>query len=404
MSARTALADRIRDELLAPAPDPAALTALVAREHSLAPEDAKRVVRGVVLQLNAAYFPALTSLELIHTEGCNLGCSYCFEREMLGYRRMPPEVARAGIDLLFDYAADGQELDILHFGGEPTVNMRGVRAATEYAEQRAAETGRPVRFDMTSNGVLIDEDKADYFAEHRIQVLLSVDGLAESHDAYRLDKRGRPTFERVARALEILNRTQGWTGVKMTVMPANAHRLYDDVLGLAALGANQFVIGHASGVEWPPEALAAYEEQFTRVAAWYAKAPPDRIKIAELDDLGGPMAPFFGCQAGRTSITVTVDGRVSPCAKILALDKDELLAELGDVEYGLTHLRNRQELVGARKVRAAAQELGIADEYQGGCFACNFETAGDLFQPSMDEHRFTVLERRAACAGCSKAS
>ena len=37
---------------------------------------------------------------------------------------------------------------------------------------------------------------------------------------------------------------------------------------------------------------------------------------------------FFGCQAGRNSITAAVNGEISPCSKVLALDNKKLVAKL----------------------------------------------------------------------------
>jgi hypothetical protein len=70
------------------------------------------------------------------------------------------------------------------------------------------------------------------------------------------------------------------------------------------------------------------------------------------------------------------------------------------VTFGLTHIRNRAELVSCAKVRAACEAERIADDYQGGCFAANFEDNRDIFQPSRQEHTFSIL-RRSACAGCA---
>ena len=39
--------------------------------------------------------------------------------------------------------------------------------------------------------------------------------------------------------LALLKTTQKWVGVKMTVMPENAHSLHEDVVGLHELGVNQ---------------------------------------------------------------------------------------------------------------------------------------------------------------------
>jgi uncharacterized protein len=392
------LAD-VRAALFTETPDLSALESRLTAGPGLSGADAQSLIYQVVLQLNRRLFPPVTKLELIHTEGCNLACTYCFEKNMLGVRKMSPEVMRAAIDLLLDYSGDSTELNITHFGGEPTLNFPAIRAATEYVEEQVALRGKTITFDMTSNGVLIDEEIATYCAQHRIMVLLSIDGLEASHDRFRRDRGDHGTFARAMRALRILKGTQGWVGVKMTVMPENAGRLYEDVTGLYALGVNQFIIGYATGITWPAEAMQVYSEQLARVYQWYAETPQDNLRITEFEESDEEGA-YFGCQAGRNSMTAAVNGEISPCSKILALDNKNLLAKLGDVHYGLTHLKNRQDLVSCAQLYGACVQQGIAHEFQGGCFASNYEGSGNLFIPNLQDHAFSLM-KRSICAGCS---
>jgi len=396
----TELTAEIGKCLFSAAPDLVPLQCQIEERAGLTQEDARNLVYQVVLQINRKLFPPVTKLELIHTEGCNLACTYCFEKNMLGVRKMSPAIAQAAIDLLFDYAGEAPDLTITHFGGEPTLNFPAIQAATEYAEAKAARHGKSLIFDLTSNGVLITEEMAAYFAGHHIMVLLSVDGLEPTHDRFRRDRGGHGTFERAMRGFRILKRTQGWVGVKMTVMPENVRRLFEDVTGLYALGVNQFIIGHATGIMWPAEEMRVYSEQLARVSQWYSETPRDDLRIAEFESEGQEDSAYFGCQAGRNSMTAAVNGEISPCSKVLALNNKELLAKLGDVRYGLTHLRNRHDLVSCSQLRTACDARGITEDFRGGCFATNHEENGNLFLPSMQEHTFNVL-KRSACAGCS---
>jgi uncharacterized protein len=122
------------------------------------------------------------------------------------------------------------------------------------------------------------------------------------------------------------------------------------------------------------------------------------MRIAEFDEAAGEES-FFGCQAGRNSISVAINGEISPCSKILALNNKEILSKLGDVQYGLTHLHNRFDIVSCAKVRSACEAKGIAEDYQGGCFVENFDDNRDLFAPSLQGYQMSKLTR-AACAGC----
>ena len=395
------LAEHIESMLLSEAPDCSGAIDIIQKEKHLGRPAAQRVLYEAIAQINAALFPPITKLELIHTEGCNLACSYCFEKEMLGYRRMPYEIGRKAIDLLFDYSQEQAEVAITHFGGEPTVNFPAVRQMTEYAEQKAKLVGKAVTFSMTSNGVLIDESKAEYCAEHRIMVLLSIDGLKETHDRYRVDKRGRGTFDGALNGFRALKRTQQWVGVKMTVMPENAATLFSDVLGLYDLGANQFLIGYATGIKWPDHLMRTYVEQWSKVNQWYRAIPRHDLRITDFDEIDehGDQ-PVFVCQAGNDSLTVAVNGEVSPCSKVLALNNRQLVLKLGDVDYGLTHFRNRLELTKSGKLIAACEKQGIATSYHGGCWAVNYSDNRDVSEPSMQDYTFKMLQK-SACAGCS---
>jgi uncharacterized protein len=226
--ASSELVARVQQGLWSERPDIQALEQHLEDVLHLTNAEARAILYRIAASLNSALFPPITKLELIHTEGCNLACTYCFEREMLGYRRMPLDIAKAGVDLLFDYSLEQPFLSISHFGGEPTLNFSAIQSVTEYAEARAAAAGKSIHFDMTSNGTLINEGMARYCAEHKIMVLLSIDGLQPRHDRFRIDKHGRGTFAHAMRGFALMKQYQSWVGVKMTVMPGNVADLYGD--------------------------------------------------------------------------------------------------------------------------------------------------------------------------------
>src|SRR3546814_14691778 len=49
---------------------------------------------------------------------------------------------------------------------------------------------------IQTNGVLLDERWTDKFIEHAVGVGISIDGPQAANDRFRLDKRGRSTFQR----------------------------------------------------------------------------------------------------------------------------------------------------------------------------------------------------------------
>lgn len=377
------IACEIEKELLAADPDVSALVSRIAHDHGMSLPDSESLCRTVVSSLNAEYFPGLTELELVLTEACNLACSYCFESGMKGARWMTSAIATRAVDFLFEYSENGAELSITHFGGEPLLNFEVLRVATEYAERRAQEANRTVTFNATTNGVSMTNDQLDYLIQHKVGILLSIDGMRESHDRYRVDRAGRGSFDRVIGTLKSLKHKGMWIGAKMTVMPENAHRLYDDVVGLHELGVNQFLIGRASGVGWGEMAVRNFCDQYREVARWYRERRRDDLRIRNLDQ-PSPQAAYFGCQAARNSVTVTTDGQISPCAKVLGFNGRAPIGKLGDVFFGLTHFQNRLQWVTGESLRLACGRLGISD--YTGCFASNLEETGSPFEPNISNY------------------
>lgn len=391
---RKGLANELASLLLNGSMDSDSLIELVRQTALCSRVDASDVIFEAMAQINAALFPPLTQMELVLTEGCNLACTYCFEKEMIGYRSMPFEVAKGAVDLLFLYSRNEPNLDIAYFGGEPTIRFETIKAVTEYARSCSDTAGKRVGFNMTTNGVLLNDEIASYCAEQDIRILLSIDGLEVAHDRYRRDRQGRGTFKRVMKGMRILKRYQPWIGIKMTVMPDNIGYLVNDVRLLHEMGVNQFIIGHATGVDWPDDRMLAYAKAMGSLYRLYRREKDQDLRIDDLE-ITDSKAAYFGCQAGRSSISVSVDGQISPCSKLLALDNRNLLGRLGDVWCGLTNLKNRSDLVGCERLKDACREKGIASDYQGGCFVSNYYENGNLLLPSMKEHQLQNLQKAA---------
>jgi len=157
---------------------------------------------------------------------CNLGCSYCFflDKETLyeGDRfRMSDAVLERYIVQVID-AHRTPEVAIAWQGGEPT--LMGVdfyRRAIEIAEAHR-RPGMTFSHSMQTNGTLLDDEWCEFFTEHEFLIGLSLDGPRELHDVYRVDKRGRGTFDRVMRGLRLLRQHDVDVNILTTVNRLNA--------------------------------------------------------------------------------------------------------------------------------------------------------------------------------------
>jgi len=141
---------------------------------------------------------------------CNLDCKYCFylEKESLYPKArdwtMPPEVLE---QYILQYIA-AQPRDEVHFawqGGEPT--LLGVEFfRTVVTLQHKYAGGKTIHNALQTNATLIDDEWAQFLAENKFLVGVSIDGPRELHDVYRVDKGNAPTFDRVMRGLNQLKK------------------------------------------------------------------------------------------------------------------------------------------------------------------------------------------------------
>ena len=146
-----------------------------------------------------------------HGPICNLDCTYCYylEKESLYGKsgrdfRMSDPVLEAYIRQYIE-TQPGQHVSFAWQGGEPT--LLGIPFFERVLDlQRRYANGKTIDNAFQTNGTLLDDAWGDFLARNKFLIGLSVDGPEKIHDAYRVDKGGKPTFQRVMRGLEVLKR------------------------------------------------------------------------------------------------------------------------------------------------------------------------------------------------------
>jgi uncharacterized protein len=160
---------------------------------------------------------------------CNLDCDYCFflSKEALypdSRFRMSERQLDDYLRQLVEAHSKAPEVTIAWQGGEPTLMgldffRRSVEIARGYLEpgQRAVHT-------IQTNGTLIDAEWAEFFKANDYLVGISIDGPQEIHDAYRVTRGGRGSFEKVMRGLGHLREAGVEFNALTTLHAANASR------------------------------------------------------------------------------------------------------------------------------------------------------------------------------------
>ena len=162
---------------------------------------------------------------------CNLDCSYCFflSKEELypgSTFRMSDELLKTYVRQLLEAHRD-PEVTVSWQGGEPT--LMGVEFFRRVADlvERYRRPDQVVEHTIQTNATLIDDEWAQFLAAKDFLVGVSIDGPRELHDAYRVDKGGKPTFDRVMRGLDRLKAHGVRWNALTTVHHANEHHGLD---------------------------------------------------------------------------------------------------------------------------------------------------------------------------------
>jgi uncharacterized protein len=155
-----------------------------------------------VLDLIHTKIPQL-SLEL--TEQCTSRCSYCAqnpERPTRLGRHMDWPTARRAVEQFMERASKTRRPIISFWGGEPLLQFPLLEQVLRYAT--STHPGIPFGVAFTSNLMLMTPHIAEVLREHRVNLLVSLDGPAAVHDRYRRAPGGLGTFESTMAGLKVL--------------------------------------------------------------------------------------------------------------------------------------------------------------------------------------------------------
>jgi uncharacterized protein len=156
---------------------------------------------------------------------CNLDCHYCYylSKENLypgsGFR-MPEDVLEEFTRQYIE-AQQVSEVTFAWQGGEPTLmGLDFFRKALEF-QKVYRKPGMRIVNTLQTNGVALDDEWCRFFKANDFLIGLSLDGPQAVHDAYRVDKGGKPTHERVMAGLDRLKRHQVQFNILTCVHAAN---------------------------------------------------------------------------------------------------------------------------------------------------------------------------------------
>ena len=345
---------------------------------------------------------------------CNLSCRYCFaqEGEYHGRRAlMSVEVGKQALDFLIENSGSRRNLEVDFFGGEPLMNWKAVQEIVEYGRSLEKEHDKKFRFTLTTNGVLLDEDKMEFASREMSNVVLSLDGRRQVHDFMRPFPNGAGSYDRIVPKFQEFAKRRGQKDyyVRGTFTRHNLD-FAKDVLHLADLGFKQISVEPVVAQE--SEEYALRQEDLPAICEQYDILAREMIAREKegrgfqffhfmLDLSGGPCVykRLSGCGSGTEYLAVTPWGDLYPCHQFVGEDA----FRMGTVFEGIQKPEIRESFSKCNVYsKPACQECFARFYCSGGCVANSYNFHGDMEQ--VYETGCVLERKRVECAIMLKAA
>ena len=282
------------------------------------------------------------------TSDCNLACKYCFVKQKPEY--MTYEIAEQSIEWLKEnYKAKNKDgkLDIVFFGGEPLLCYDDIIVPIVNKYKDIAT------FSITTNGVLLDEDKVDFFYKNNISILLSFDGVKQVQNSQRVGK-NIDSYSVVINNIPYLLLRIPDTTMRATLTKDSLPYLYDTVLLAEELGFKTISFVPNAYEDWTETEEIIYEQQLMKIGLHIYKSffkNKTAIKVNPIIDYYNKIATsidkglyfnnhLFRCGLGTTSCAITPDGKIIPCQEKIS----NPTYILGDIWNGIDPVSHKKFL------------------------------------------------------------
>ena len=324
---------------------------------------------------------------------CNLKCSYCFASQgnFKGERSlMSLEVGKKALKFLAKNSGNRRNLEVDFFGGEPLMNFQLVKDLVSYGREIEETYNKKFRFTITTNGVLLDEDKMDFINENMDNVVLSLDGRKEINDNMRKTISGEGSYDIILPKFKRMVEKRGDKDyyIRGTFTSKNID-FSKDALDFYNNGFKKISIEPVVTSEEMDYALR--EEHLKDILEEYEKFSRDYIDIKKKDkdfyffhymiDLDqGPciIKRSIGCGAGSEYVAVTPEGELYPCHQFVG-EKEFLIGNLDD---GIINTELRDKFKNSNVfTKEECSECWARFYCSGGCHANAFYAHHDISKP-----------------------
>nr|WP_037372246.1 thioether cross-link-forming SCIFF peptide maturase [Anaerovorax odorimutans] len=338
---------------------------------------------------------------------CNMNCKYCFgdKGAFEGIRSLLPlETGKKAIDFLLTHSGTRRNLELDFFGGEPLMNFEVVKELVKYGREAEKQYGKNIRFTITTNGLLLDEDKSNFINENMSNVILSIDGRPEVNDKMRRTVNDKGTYDVIMENyLNFVKKRKGTYYVRGTFTRENLD-FSEDVKHLVEKGFKSVSVepvvtdlsySYALQDEDKDRIFKEYEKLSDLFLDYHKNGKTFEFFHYNVDLNQGPcvIKRVSGCGAGTEYVAVTPEGDIYPCHQFVGntdflignVNNDHFENRLYD-EFNKAHIYNKEK----------CNECWAKFYCSGGCHANAYNMNKDIRKPY--ELGCEMEKKRIECA------
>ena len=340
---------------------------------------------------------------------CNLSCKYCFagKGKYKGKAEyMSFDVAKLAVDFLIKNSGNRKILEMDFFGGEPLMNLDVVKKTVEYAKSEGAKAGKKFLFTLTTNGVLLNGETAEWLNNEMENVVLSLDGRKEVHDGVRQTINGKGSYEVIIENIKRFAQMRGDKHYYVRGTFTNKNLDFgNDVLALADMGMGQIslepvVLDSSDELYISKESLPAIREEYRRLSKVYLDRrnegkPLFNFFHFNIDLEGGVCLKkrVSACGAGNEYFSVTPHGDIYPCHQFASNPAYKMGNVFeGKLDENIRSIFKNSSLYTKEKCKDCFAKYHCS----GGCAANNVNFNGDVNKPY--EITCDMMKARMECA------
>jgi uncharacterized protein len=313
-------------------------------------------------------------LGIIPTRSCNGACVYCdFGADKASAERMSFQLASKTIDWYSALMKKQQRetLEIHFFGGEPMMAKDVIEVVVQRAKIAAYENNQRPYFEISTNGQYNKTD-AGFLGHYFNKVVLSLDGFKETHNRHRPSGTVKNGFENAIETARIISQSDAELCIRCCVSTLNVNDMEEYTIWLCqnlSLTAINFEIlcetdiTKESGL-FPPDPLdfAIHFQKSREIANGFG------VEVAYSSDIS-ELPVVSSCPAGKDTVIVSPDGRISNCYLIREKWRDAGL----DLDFGFMGPMGEAQ-IDMKKVDAIRKVVEDKPRCTG-CF-CKWSCAG----------------------------